>query len=194
MAFAKRSISPPSARSASTWKQASSCGATTRWRTRRRTSRRRSCAGTHVFLSSAYGTGAALLELTPASSKITARQVYFTRDMRNHHATSVLVGDYLYGFSDAILDGDEVRFGTGGLARSQRGQRLGGVRRRPPVSLQRTGCRRARRGDTRRAIESTAVFRSTPGARRRGATRSCRTGRCSFAIRTISTRFDVRQK
>ena len=59
--------------------------------------------GNFVFLSSAYSTGAALLELTPAVGQVRARQVYFTRDMRNHHATSVLIGDYLYGFSDAIL-------------------------------------------------------------------------------------------
>jgi outer membrane protein assembly factor BamB len=59
--------------------------------------------GNFVFLSSGYGTGAALLELTPGQNRIAARQVYFTRDMRNHHASSVLVGDHLYGYSDAIL-------------------------------------------------------------------------------------------
>jgi outer membrane protein assembly factor BamB len=59
--------------------------------------------GNRVFLSSDYGTGAALLEMLPSSSGITARQVYFTGEMRNHHASSVLVGDYLYGFSSAIL-------------------------------------------------------------------------------------------
>lgn len=56
-------------------------------------------AGTRVFLSSDYGTGAALLELSPSG----AREVYFTRDMRNHHSTSVLVGAHLYGFSSSIL-------------------------------------------------------------------------------------------
>src|SRR4051812_36244341 len=59
--------------------------------------------GNRVFLSSGYGTGAALLDLTPAGGRISAKQVYFTRDMRNHHASSVLIGDHLYGFSDAIL-------------------------------------------------------------------------------------------
>jgi outer membrane protein assembly factor BamB len=52
-----------------------------------------------VFLSSDYGTGCALLELGPSG----AREVYFNRDMRNHHSSSVLVGDTLYGFSSAIL-------------------------------------------------------------------------------------------
>ena len=59
--------------------------------------------GNRVFLSSDYGTGAALLEMVPSGGGITAREVYFTREMRNHHATSVLVGDYLYGFNSAIL-------------------------------------------------------------------------------------------
>jgi outer membrane protein assembly factor BamB len=83
--------------------------------------------GNYVFLSSAYGTGAALLELTPAdrASKVTARQVYFTRDMRNHHATSVLVGDYLYGFSDAILTA--MKFDSGQVAWRDRSVGKGSV-------------------------------------------------------------------
>lgn len=67
-----------------------------------------------VFLSSAYGTGAALLELTPGAGGVSSRQVYFTREMRNHHASSVLIGDYLYGFSDAILTA--MKFDTGDVA------------------------------------------------------------------------------
>jgi outer membrane protein assembly factor BamB len=56
-------------------------------------------AGNRVFLSSDYGTGAALLELSPSG----AREVYFTNDMRNHHSSSVLVAEHLYGFSSSIL-------------------------------------------------------------------------------------------
>lgn len=56
-----------------------------------------------VFLSSDYGTGAALLRLEPNGNRVTASEVYFTRAMRNHHSSSVLVGDTLYGFSSAIL-------------------------------------------------------------------------------------------
>jgi outer membrane protein assembly factor BamB len=52
-----------------------------------------------VFLSSDYGTGCALLALSPAGAK----EVYFNREMRNHHSSSVLVGDTLYGFSSSIL-------------------------------------------------------------------------------------------
>jgi outer membrane protein assembly factor BamB len=56
-----------------------------------------------VFVSSDYGTGAALLELTPSGGGMQVKEIYFTRDMRNHHSSSVLVGDHLYGFSSAIL-------------------------------------------------------------------------------------------
>ncbi len=67
-----------------------------------------------VFLSSDYGTGAALLELTPSGKSIDAREVYFTNEMRNHHASSILVGDHLYGFSSAILTA--MKFDTGQVA------------------------------------------------------------------------------
>jgi outer membrane protein assembly factor BamB len=70
--------------------------------------------GNRVFLSSGYGTGAALLEMVPGAGGLSAREVYFTRDMRNHHASSLLVGDYLYGFSDAILTA--MQFDTGQVA------------------------------------------------------------------------------
>jgi outer membrane protein assembly factor BamB len=70
--------------------------------------------GNHVFLSSDYGTGAALLRLTASGGGITAEEVYFTREMRNHHASSVLIGDHLYGFSSAILTA--MRFDTGEVA------------------------------------------------------------------------------
>ena len=68
--------------------------------------------GNRVFVSSDYGTGAALLELTPGSGS--AREVYFTREMRNHHASSVLIGEHLYGFSSAILTA--MKFDTGEVA------------------------------------------------------------------------------
>ena len=67
-----------------------------------------------VFVSSDYGTGAALLELVAADGGVRAKEVYFTRDMRNHHSSSVLVGDHLYGFSSAILTA--MNFGNGQVA------------------------------------------------------------------------------
>jgi len=57
-------------------------------------------SGSHVFLSSDYGTGGALLRLVPGGG---AEEVYFTREMRNHYSSCVLVGGYLYGFSSRIF-------------------------------------------------------------------------------------------
>jgi outer membrane protein assembly factor BamB len=70
--------------------------------------------GNRVFVSSDYGTGSALLELTPAGNDVSVREVYFTRQMKNHHATSLLIGDYLYGFDSAILTA--LKFDTGEVA------------------------------------------------------------------------------
>jgi outer membrane protein assembly factor BamB len=56
-----------------------------------------------VFYSSNYGTGAGLFELTAQNGEVAARQVYFTRDMQNHHGGLVLVNGYLYGFHNSIL-------------------------------------------------------------------------------------------
>jgi outer membrane protein assembly factor BamB len=51
--------------------------------------------------------------------------MYFTRDMRNHHASSVLVGDHLYGFSDAILVA--MKFDSGQVAWRDRSVGKGSV-------------------------------------------------------------------
>lgn len=64
-----------------------------------------------VFVSSDYGTGAALLDVKAAGNIASAQEVYFTREMRNHHASSVVVGDHIYGFSSSILTA--LRFATG---------------------------------------------------------------------------------
>ena len=70
--------------------------------------------GNRVFFSSDYGTGAALVEVRAAGNIASAQEVYFTRDMRNHHASSVVVGDYIYGFSSSILTA--LKFDTGAMA------------------------------------------------------------------------------
>lgn len=56
-----------------------------------------------AFYSSDYGTGCALLQLKADNGSMEAKEVYFNRDMRNHHGGVVLVDGYLYGFSGAIL-------------------------------------------------------------------------------------------
>jgi outer membrane protein assembly factor BamB len=70
--------------------------------------------GDHVFLSSDYGTGCALLKLSRQNGGVRAEEVYFNREMRNHYSSSVLVGDYLYGYSSSILTC--MRFDTGEVA------------------------------------------------------------------------------
>lgn len=56
-----------------------------------------------VFYTSGYGTGAALFGLTAQDGEIKAQQIYFTREMQNHHGGVVLVDGYLYGFNNSIL-------------------------------------------------------------------------------------------
>jgi len=67
-----------------------------------------------VFYTSNYDTGGALLGLSQEGGEIKAREVYFTRDMMNHHGGVVLVNGFLYGFSNAILTCLE--FATGKVA------------------------------------------------------------------------------
>jgi outer membrane protein assembly factor BamB len=70
--------------------------------------------GNRVFVSSDYGTGSALLELAASGNNVSAKEVYFTRQMKNHHATSILVGEHLFGFDSSILTAME--FNTGNVA------------------------------------------------------------------------------
>ena len=56
-----------------------------------------------VFYTSAYGTGGALLALKASGESVSAQEVYFTRNMQNHHGGVVLVDGYLYGFNNSIL-------------------------------------------------------------------------------------------
>ncbi|HZN07638.1 MAG TPA: PQQ-binding-like beta-propeller repeat protein [Pyrinomonadaceae bacterium] len=67
--------------------------------------------GNRVFISSDYGTGGGVVEIKPDG---TAQELWFTKDMRNHHSSSVLVGDHLYGFSSSILTA--MKFDTGEVA------------------------------------------------------------------------------
>ena len=56
-----------------------------------------------VFFTSAYDTGAGLVDLSVQNGEVKAKEVYFTREMKNHHGGVVLVNGYLYGFNDSIL-------------------------------------------------------------------------------------------
>jgi outer membrane protein assembly factor BamB len=59
--------------------------------------------GDHVFASTAYGTGAALLQLVPTGNGgIDANEVYFlkAKTLQNHHGGMIRLGDYVYGGHD----------------------------------------------------------------------------------------------
>jgi outer membrane protein assembly factor BamB len=56
-----------------------------------------------VFFTSNYDTGAGLLDLSVQNGEVKAKEIYFTRNMKNHHGGVVLVNGYLYGFNDSIL-------------------------------------------------------------------------------------------
>ncbi len=75
----------------------------------------------HVFYSSDYGTGCALLKLDGSGAK----EVYFNQDMKNHHASSILLGEHLYGFSSSILTA--MKFQTGEVAWKDRAVGKGSV-------------------------------------------------------------------
>jgi outer membrane protein assembly factor BamB len=64
-----------------------------------------------VFFTSAYDTGAGLLNLSAQNGAVSANEVYFTREMKNHHGGVVLFDGYFYGFDDSILTC--IQFSTG---------------------------------------------------------------------------------
>jgi outer membrane protein assembly factor BamB len=55
--------------------------------------------GDHVFASTGYRTGSALLKLSRAGDGIQAQEVYFldAKTLQNHHGGLVLIGDHVYG-------------------------------------------------------------------------------------------------
>jgi outer membrane protein assembly factor BamB len=67
-----------------------------------------------VFYTSDYGTGCALLGLRTQGGSVSADEIYFSREMMNHHGGVILYNGYLYGFSGSILTCMD--FATGKLA------------------------------------------------------------------------------
>jgi outer membrane protein assembly factor BamB len=55
--------------------------------------------GDHVFASTGYQTGSALLKLSRAGDGVQAQEVYFlpSKSLQNHHGGLVLIGDHVYG-------------------------------------------------------------------------------------------------
>jgi outer membrane protein assembly factor BamB len=59
--------------------------------------------GNRVFLSSGYGTGAAVIELSHAGDRFTAREVWRNIRMKNQFTSSVLHEGFIYGLDESIL-------------------------------------------------------------------------------------------
>ena len=56
--------------------------------------------GQTVFAASGYGAGGGLVWAKRTPSGFEPQELYFTKDMRNHHGGMVLVDGYLYGYDD----------------------------------------------------------------------------------------------
>ena len=56
-----------------------------------------------IFISSGYDHGAALLQISQEGDGLSVKKVWESRGMKNHFGTSLLIGDYIYGFDNAIL-------------------------------------------------------------------------------------------
>jgi outer membrane protein assembly factor BamB len=81
--------------------------------------------GNYVFISSGYGKGCALLEITAeADGALHAASVYEHNRMRNHFASSVRHDDHLYGFDQMDLVCMSVRTGAV-IWREKSGRRFG---------------------------------------------------------------------
>ncbi len=65
----------------------------------------------YVFSSSDYGTGAELVQLNVQGKTIRAKQVYFTKDMKNHHGGMIQLGGYIYGSNGDMLSCVEMKSG-----------------------------------------------------------------------------------
>jgi outer membrane protein assembly factor BamB len=57
----------------------------------------------YVFAATSYGKGGGLTKLTRDGDTTKAEDLYFTKDMKNHHGGMILVDGYLYGSDEGLL-------------------------------------------------------------------------------------------
>jgi outer membrane protein assembly factor BamB len=69
------------------------------------------CRGEYLFISSGYSRGCALVKVSKGVLGWDVKRVYENNRMNNHFSSSVLWGEHLYGFNDAILTCMEFRTG-----------------------------------------------------------------------------------
>ena len=92
--------------------------------------------GDKVYVTSGYGVGCNLFEITMAGGKFQAREVYAERSITDQHGGVVLVGDCVYGHCDRqgwVCQ----ELATGAIKWAEKGgsrQGLGGLCRRPALS------------------------------------------------------------
>ena len=58
------------------------------------------CSGDTVFAAAGYGVGGGLARIEKTADGFLAREVYFTKDMKNHHGGLILLDGALYGCND----------------------------------------------------------------------------------------------
>jgi outer membrane protein assembly factor BamB len=78
-----------------------------------------------LFISTGYGTGCGLFELTAAGGRPAARLLWANKNMKNYFATSVLLDGHLYGFDNTMLVCMD--FQTGDVKWRERGFNRGSV-------------------------------------------------------------------
>lgn len=55
--------------------------------------------GNHIYITGGYGTGCTLIRV---DSNWKVSEVYFNKNMKNHHGGVVLLGDSVFGYSDGV--------------------------------------------------------------------------------------------
>ena len=78
-----------------------------------------------IFISSGYGKGSALLQTQGSNGTATMKEIWKSREMKNHFSSSILYENHLYGFDDFLLTCLEV--GTGKTKWQQRGFNKGSL-------------------------------------------------------------------
>jgi outer membrane protein assembly factor BamB len=64
-----------------------------------------------LFISSGYGTGAALFKIKVAGDTVSADEIWTSRKMKNRVSSSVLHNGHLYGFDNSVLKAIDVATG-----------------------------------------------------------------------------------
>jgi outer membrane protein assembly factor BamB len=83
------------------------------------------CHGNRLYISTGYGTGCGLFELSVKDGKPAADLVWSNKEMKNYFSSCVLVDGYLYGFNNTMLTCMD--FKTGESKWKQRGFNRGSL-------------------------------------------------------------------